>query len=152
MDEDSVERRLWNQKITPESYGSLQQYNDHAIEQYKIYAATNDQVTAWRNSANAFFLSLHALSLTAVTLVVESGYQVRIKLLIIIPLLLAWILCYIWWRLIESYRQLNNGKFAVIKAFEERLPTSPFVEAEWKGALAEGKNPKVYLTITPKQF
>jgi len=118
------------------------------MEQYKMYTASNNQVTAWRNSTNAFFLSLHTLLLTAATLSLESGYQLRIKLSIILPLLLAWILCYIWWRLIKSYRQLNKGKFVVIKAFEERLPTRPFVEAEWKGALAEGKNSKIYLQLT----
>jgi hypothetical protein len=48
-----------------------------------MYTAINYQVTAWGNSANAFFHSLHTIILAAVTLAVESGYRLRIKLLII---------------------------------------------------------------------
>lgn len=148
MDEYAIVKGLWNKKVTPESYGSLEQYNEHVFGQYKAYVATIDQITAWRNSANAFFLSLHTLILTAVSLTVENGFQFKVKIFIVLPLVLAWILCYVWWRLIKSYRQLNSGKFAVIKAYEEKLPTRPFVEAEWESALAKGKNPKVYQELT----
>jgi len=148
MDEHTIDKALWNKKVSPESYGSLEQYNEHVMEQYKVYVATTDQVTAWRNSANAFFLSIHTLILTAITLAVENGFQFKAKILIILPLVLAWILCYVWWCLIKSYRQLNRGKFAVIKAYEEKLPTCPFVDTEWEYALAGGKDPQVYQGLT----
>ena len=147
MGTNLVEKALWNEKITKGEYGS-EQYNEHILEQYKLYVSTSDLVTSWRNSANAFFLSIHILILTAITLVVENGFQLENKLIIIIPLAVTWTLCYVWWRLIKSYRQLNSGKFRVIRAYEEQLPTRPFVEAEWNVALAGGKNPDVYQELT----
>jgi hypothetical protein len=52
----------------------------------------------------------------------------------------------VWWRIVQSYRQLNSGKFAVILAIEARLPLAPYA-AEWE-ALGRGKDPKRYLPLT----
>lgn len=148
METDPVEKSLWNEEITKETYGSPEQYYDHIMEQYKLYVSTVDQVTSWRNSANAFFLSIHTLILAAITLAAENGFQLKTKFLVLIPLAFAWVLCYVWWRLIKSYRQLNSGKFKIIEAYEDRLPTRPFVKAEWKAALVEGKDSKIYQELT----
>jgi len=47
---------------------------------------------------------------------------------------------------VYSYRQLNTGKFKVIIALEQMLPTALY-EAEWV-ALGEGKDRKLYLPLT----
>ena len=51
-----------------------------------------------------------------------------------------------WFYLVQSYRQLNSGKFKVIHAIEQNLPLALY-EAEWK-ALGEGRDPKLYRPLT----
>lgn len=55
------------------------------------------------------------------------------------------VLCYAWYRLIQSYKGLNSGKFKVIHAIEQYLPISPY-DAEWE-ALGRGKNSKLFLSF-----
>ena len=51
-------------------------------------------------------------------------------------------LCYVWYRLVLSYKGLNAGKFEVIHAIEKELPVALF-DAEWR-QIGEGKDPKKY--------
>ena len=53
------------------------------------------------------------------------------------------ILCYAWYRLIRSYKDINSGKFEVIHEIEKTLPLLPY-DAEWE-ALGRGKDPSLYL-------
>ena len=62
------------------------------------------------------------------------------------PFVAAIMLCYVWWRIVKSYRQLNSGKFKVVREFEQLLPTAPY-DAEWI-ALGEGKISNLYLPLT----
>ena len=54
--------------------------------------------------------------------------------------------CGAWFLLVRSYRQLNSAKYIVIGVLEERLPGSPYWNAEWK-ALGEGKDKAKYWPI-----
>jgi hypothetical protein len=56
------------------------------------------------------------------------------------------ILSFLWRRLIESYKQLNAGKFRIIEALEQALPASVF-RAEWV-TLGEGKDVSLYRSST----
>lgn len=56
------------------------------------------------------------------------------------------VLCYVWYRIVRSYKELNSGKFFVVQEIEKMLPIKPY-NAEWK-CLGEGKNPKLYLPFT----
>ena len=55
-------------------------------------------------------------------------------------------LCYFWYRIIRSYRDLNSAKFKVIHEIEKRLPLRPY-DAEWD-AVGRGKDSKLYLPFT----
>ena len=55
--------------------------------------------------------------------------------------------CLVWFWIIRSYRQLNAGKWAVVGAFERRLPTSPWWSAEWT-ALGKGEDPSRYWPLS----
>lgn len=56
------------------------------------------------------------------------------------------IICYMWYRLIQSYKQINSGKFKVIHKIEQNLPISPY-DTEWE-MLGRGEDPKRYLPFT----
>ena len=50
--------------------------------------------------------------------------------------------CYLWYRIIASYKGLNSAKFKVIHAIELRLPLALY-DTEWE-MLERGKNKEVY--------
>jgi hypothetical protein len=56
------------------------------------------------------------------------------------------VLCYSWYRLVRSYKDLNSGKFKVVHAIESRLPASPY-DAEWE-AVGRGEDKNLYLPFT----
>lgn len=138
---------LWCQDISPDNYGSKEQYFEHILEQYKIAVEMADRVSARRNLANTFFLTLHTLAIGTASFVFEKGPRTSSPWLNIFPLIALLVLCYVWWRLLRSYRQLNQAKYQVIGEFERKLPTSPYWSAEWK-LLEEGKNPAVYKPLS----
>jgi len=143
---------LWNHAVSPEAYGDKKQYYDHILEQYKVYVEMADRVSARRNLANTFFLTLHTLIFGAASFVYEKGPKVQDRLLNILPLVVALALCYVWWRLLRSYRQLNSAKFQVIGEYERKLPSSPFWTAEWIEGLGEGKKPELYQPLTSIEY
>lgn len=143
----SINEELWNKEVSEENYGANEQYQTHIFEQYKIFLETAQQTSARRNMANTFFLTLNTLIVGASGLLYEKGPQLTNKWFILFPLIAVLLLCYVWWKLITSYRQLNVAKFKVIEEYEKKLPSCPFVAAEWK-ALGEGKNPELFTPLT----
>ena len=54
--------------------------------------------------------------------------------------------CYLWFRIVVSYKGLNSGKFKVIHAIEARLPLALY-DTEWE-MLGRGKSKKIYWPFT----
>ena len=134
--------RLWNKDVFNE-YEDKGKCKDHVLEQYKLYVEMADRISARRSTANTFFLTLNTLIVGALSACAEKFS----RLSVIVICIAAIVLCYVWKRLINSYRQLNTAKYAVIGEFEKRLPSSPYWSAEWN-ALGEGKDPKKYKQLT----
>jgi len=121
------------------------EYDKHLFEQYKLYVEMADRVSARRALANTFFLTAHTALITAFTVLLKEGILVR-SAIGFAPFIAVVLLCYVWWRLVASYRQLNSGKFKVVHALENLLPAAPYA-AEW-AALGEGKDEKLYRPLT----
>jgi hypothetical protein len=138
---------LWNPDVTPDTYGSSEQYYKHVFKQYAICVEMADRVSSRRNLANTFFLTLNTFILGAAGFLYEKGPSDVDIWFLLIPLAVLLANCYVWWRLLLSYRQLNKAKFAVIGEYEKRLPTGPFVAAEWK-LLGEGADPSLYRPLS----
>lgn len=138
---------LWNDSYAKSSY-STEQYNEHTLEQYKIYLEMADRVSGRRDIANAFFLTLHGFCLGAAGSLIDKGYTTDPKWALIFPLSVLLLLCFFWWRLIVSYKQLNGAKFQIVGEFESRLPASPYKGAEWNNLLKSGKDRKAYWPLT----
>ena len=138
---------LWTTEVSPETYGSKEQYYQHVFEQYKIFIEMADRVSARRNLANTFFLTLHTLLISVATFAYEKGLVASKQWLIIFPLFAVLALCFVWWRLVHSYRQLNTAKYQVIGEYEKALPSSPYFRAEWS-TLGRGTNKRLYWPLT----
>lgn len=139
---------LWNTLATDSEYNNKKElYQNHILEQYKLYVEMADRISARRNLANVFFLTLNTLCLTAIGFMFEKVSLVNPKWIISFPLFGMMLLCVIWWWLLRSYKNLNTAKYKVIGNLEKRLPASPYWSAEWM-ELGEGKDIKKYLPLT----
>jgi hypothetical protein len=142
-----IRANLWNMAVTSGTYAAdADKYQSAIMEQYKLYVEMADRISARRALANAFFLTLNAAALTTIGGFWKDRPNAPV-LYLIAPLLLLLSLCLAWFWLVRSYRQLNSGKYAVIGALEERLPASPYSQAEWK-ALGEGNDKALYWPLT----
>lgn len=116
------------------------------LEQYKLYVAMADNVSARRTQANAFYITVLSGLLAVLSLAFEKIPSEGQNFAILSVAVLGIILCYIWFVNIRSYRQLNSGKFAVIHEMELQLPY-PCYDREWE-ILGEGKQAGKYLQLT----
>lgn len=100
------------------------------LEQYKLAVEMADRVSARRGTANLFYLSIQTTLLTAAGLTYTTVQHASWYS----TLTLALTGCTIsgaWWRQLTSYKLLNQAKFAVINAMEDRLPVKVFSD-EWE--------------------
>ena len=126
-----------------EDYGA--EFENHLFDQYKLYVEMADRVSARRMLANSFFVGLHTTLTIAFTVLLKEKV-LQPASLIFVPFVALMLLCYVWWRVVCSYRQLNTGKYKVVLALEQMLPVAPY-DAEWI-ALGEGKDRKLYSPLT----
>jgi hypothetical protein len=113
------------QSRTPEEYGD--KYQDHLLEQYKLYVETSQQTSERRQNANNFLLTLNS-SLVAlyVTFLSTFGHHHWNALIPFTGLFV----CFLWYSTVDSYKDLNTAKFRVIHELEEQLPVALF-KHEW---------------------
>lgn len=128
-----------------EKYGD--KFQDHLIEQYKLYVEMADRVSTRRAQTNRFYISLLSALLALLSIVVTREVFNGILSVIIVAVgILGMVLCFLWYINIRAYRQLNSGKFKVIHEMEQRLPF-PAYEREWE-ILGKGKESIKYLKLT----
>ncbi len=121
-----------------------EKYHDHAFEQYKMYLQTTDRISTRRHAANTFFLSINT------ALVTLAGYAKAATsadaVFYFITSLAGVLICYTWYRLVLSYRNLNAAKFKLILAMENQLPYRLY-DAEWE-TLGRGEDKQRYHSFT----
>jgi hypothetical protein len=114
------------------------------LDQWKFYAQTTLNTSNRRLKNNRFYIRLLLGLLAAV------GAGQKLGLINPVGVLFAGVvgfpMCVLWYFHILSYKQLNSGKYQVLKEMAEDLPYSPF-DKEWK-ILDEGDNPDTYITHT----
>ncbi len=114
------------------------------LEQYKLYVEMADRISQRRQSANTYFLSVNTLLLSFFAFM--SSGKPSLYLAFIAIALAGWSLCFVWFRLIKSYKGLNSGKFKVIHDMERLLGYSPY-DMEWE-KVGRGKNKNLYQPFT----
>jgi len=142
IDKKSLKKTLVGVKQS--EYGG--KFRDHTLEIYKIYLELTDKNSARRDTTNRFFL---AINTALIALLVKAPITVDLfipKLTAMIIPLAGAAICFLWYRIIKSFRDLNSAKFQVIHELEKYLPFKPY-EAEWEG-VGRGKKPNLYLPYT----
>lgn len=111
-----------------------------AVDIYKMAVDMADKVSQRRQSANSFYLSVNT-GLIGASAYISSFSKASHPRTGAIAFAGA-LICSVWWRNIQSYRDLNKGKFEVIQEMEKALPLAPY-QAEWE-FLERGKNREKY--------
>lgn len=127
-------------KVAPEEYGDA--YQAHLLEQYKLFVESAYRISQQRQSANSFFLTMNSALLAGMGGILSRGSRSIEIWWFISVAVVGLILCYVWYRLVLSYKGMNAGKFEVIHAIEKKLPIALF-EAEWH-QIGKGQDPKKY--------
>ena len=96
-------------------YGDL--YQEHIIEQYKLYVEFADRISQRMADSNTIFITINTLIVTGLGLLKNSVGRYSIVIAI-----LGGVLSITWSVILKSYRMLNSGKFKVIHDIEEQLP------------------------------
>lgn len=130
--------------VDPDVYGSS--FREHSLEIYKTYLEMADRISERREKANSFFLAVNTALVALLAKDAFGNTTLSPSTLELLVPLAAGVLCYLWYRIIRSYRDLNSAKFKVIHAIELQLPLRPY-DAEWE-SVERGKNPKLYLPFT----
>ena len=141
--EDDFEQQVLG--LSQQAYGD--NYRKDVLDLYKMYVASADKISERRQTANSFFLTLNT---TIVGLVGYLNFSRDPKTadpkLFALVAIAGMLICYMWYSMIRSYKNMNAGKFRVINTIEHMLPIRPY-EAEWI-ALEQGKNPIRYLEFS----
>jgi len=98
--------------ISQEEYGDS--YKSHIVEVYKIYIEMADRISNRRQNANSFFLTINSAIIGFGGYVKTSNSNENNRIIALAGL----VLCYVWYRLIRSYKDLNIGKYKVIPEIE----------------------------------
>lgn len=130
--------------IAPEIYGNS--YNDHSLEIYKLYLEMADRISERREKANSFFLTINAALVAVLAKNPFSANPQKVEAIEALTPIAACLLCYLWYRIIRSYRDLNSAKFRVVHEIERQLPLRPY-DAEWE-SVGRGNDSNLYLPFT----
>lgn len=134
---NSLRESLSNEGADPTSY---------QLELYKMTVEMADRISARRLTANSFFLTINTGIVAFAGYLSLSSQKSEAAGQYWIVAMAGIVLCFMWYRLIRSYADLNKAKFSVIHEMEKDLPYKVF-DAEWT-AVGEGKDSKKYLPFT----
>jgi hypothetical protein len=125
---------------TREEYGDS--WRSDLFEQYKMYVESADKISERRTAANNYLLTVNTGLVTLYGLATQPASTIVWHITVPIAGILA---SFVWWWLIQSYRDLNTVKFKVIHELENYLPVALY-DHEWK--LAEQGRGKSYRPVS----
>ena len=127
--------------LTPGNYGP--KFQDHLLEQYKLYVESAQRTSERRLHSGNFFLAINS-SLVAVFGITLSSFG-KHRWNAAIPMT-GMLVSFVWLRVVKSYKDLNTAKFKVIHELESHLPAALF-KYEWH-VCGWGGDTKKYRPLT----
>jgi len=142
MSDDDIDKMLFVSES--EKYGD--KYIEHLLEQYKIYISAAEAISDRRQKANEFFLGLNTALVTVLGYLTAKGGMKSLVEVLCLASIAGMAIAYLWYRILQSYKGLNGGKYKVVHAIERRLPLALY-DTEWE-MLGRGENKKLYWPFT----
>ncbi|WP_052169720.1 RipA family octameric membrane protein [Pseudobutyrivibrio ruminis] len=122
-------------------FNDIDNTNTELFEIYKMYVETAERVSEKRGNTNNFFL---AINMAVVTVININGFDCSNY---------WWAISFagisisvLWFASINSYKQLNSGKYKVIEELEGKLSANVF-SYEWE-ILGRGKDKTKYCKVS----
>lgn len=130
MDKDKIDSLLYS-RVSHYKDGEDTNYEDHYLEQYRMYLHIFNSTTDRRNKSNEFFLGLNTAIIGVLGYLETKGFNNTTSVIFLFAPLVGIAICYCWYQIIISYKMLSRAKFVVIHNIEEKLPLSLF-KTEWE--------------------
>lgn len=99
---------------------------EELFQQYRLFVESADKISERRNHLNTFFIALHSLLVSGLSL-----FKTVIFAYIIPICIFGCILAFLWWYMLCNYRSLNKAKFRIIQEIEKHLPLNLYC-TEWE--------------------
>lgn len=146
MDKDKLDSILYS-RVNNYNDGKIENnYENHYLEQYRmylhIYNSTNDRA----NKSNDFFLGLNTAIIGVLGYLETKNITDNNSVIFLFAPFVGIAICYCWYQIIISYKNINRAKFKVIHDVEEKLPLSLF-KTEWE-LLGKGKDSTKYRRLS----
>ncbi|MBK5215490.1 MAG: hypothetical protein JJE53_01635 [Candidatus Pacebacteria bacterium] len=145
MDKDKLDSLLYS-RTKHYNDGEDLNYENHYLEQYRMYLHIFNSTSDRRNKSNEFFLGLNTAIIGVLGFLETKGTTNNNSVIFIFAPIVGIAICYCWYEIIISYKQLNRAKFKVIHNIEEKLPLSLF-KTEWE-LLGKGNDYKKYIKLS----
>ena len=126
------------------NYGD--KYQQHLFEQYKLYINGTEKISDRREGANKYFITINTTILTVLIIASKINVTKDIEYTYVLLPVLGITICIIFWFLLNSYRNINTGKFEVIHEIEKKLPLKLY-DFEWK-ILKGGDDKSTYIPFS----
>ena len=123
---------LIKKKIDDMLLDSSQNLSDPAtrqtlFDQYKLLIDSSQKMEERRKDSNNIFIAINSIFLTFLTQITNFAELNFEKFLVLtLLLLIGIIICWDWFRLINSYKQFNYINYSLIYTFERILPARVF--------------------------
>ena len=112
------------------------------FKQYMAYIESAEKISSLRSSANNYLLAINSVIIGLYGFFTDKEKPSLGLLLLFFAGILV---CYMWRRIVSSYRDINTVKFKVIHELEQHMPAQIYAY-EWREA-EEGKG-KSYAPIS----
>lgn len=145
MDKDKIDSILYS-RVKHYNDGEDVNYENHYLEQYRMYLHIFNSTSDRRNKSNEFYLGLNTAIIGVLGYLETKNFSDNSSVIFLFAPFVGIAICYCWYQIIISYKQLNKAKFRVIHDIEDRLPLSLF-KTEWE-LLGRGINTLKYRKIS----
>ena len=144
LERQDIDNLLY-ERYTDHKENHADRYIDHYLEQYRIYIHVANSGNERRAKSNEFFLAINT-AIMGILGYFEIKGPIETPVIFMMVPFVGIAICYCWYKIINSYSQLNRTKFKVIHSVEKKLPLSLF-ETEWE-LNGRGKDKKKYLPLS----
>ncbi|KND47801.1 MAG: hypothetical protein AB197_00965 [Parcubacteria bacterium C7867-002] len=140
--DNSTTEEILKKLFVSESSKYGDKYIEHLLEQYKIYINAAEKISDRRQITNDFFLALNSGLVALLGFIATKTAQNETMLLLALASIAGITMCYFWYRIIASYKGLNDAKYKVVHMIEARLPLALY-DTEWE-MLGRGNDKEKY--------
>jgi len=131
MEKDKLDSILYSRTNNYNDGKEQNNYENHYLEQYRMYLHIFNSTNDRRSRSNEFFLGLNTAIIGVLGYIETKNVSDNSSPIFLFAPFVGIAICYCWYQIIISYKKLHRAKFNVIHATEEKLPLALF-KTEWE--------------------